>query len=235
MNLFTKLVLVLFLAGILSSCVSLEDKAKIALAESAIMYHNNGDAWNLVSGGTDPQYKYELSGSEIREILNLRRPVQPAPSTKIPLTRKLVNDINVKSPIRRLQYYNSTKIKMVYIKSAKDLDIDGVGTLISSRSSNMEEIHIEEYTPGVLVNSTPANDRLYICFDPSNTSLGLPFKENRDGNYYLDAEEKDGKKTIEYGGKLYEIEYENCQLVIAYKEYSDLALPRVERMPGATL
>jgi hypothetical protein len=61
---------------------------------------------------------------------------------------------------------------------------------------------------------------LYICFDPNNRSLMLPFKESADHNYYLDViEDEKGKKIIKYGGKDYEFDaYENCQLMIRSEE-----------------
>jgi hypothetical protein len=137
----------------------------------------------------------------------------------IPLTKELLIKLNSELNIRTLNYYISEGVALIN-EETSELYTASDGAVRRQSRNESETITIKKGTSGLMTtNIINESDPIIlgICFDENSENLVLNFRENADGNFYVDIETEREDKKIQYGSKRYVIQYsEPPKILIQY-------------------
>ena len=127
-------------------------------------------------------------------------------ATKVPYTEKIKNEFNLDAEkLKKVQFYTSETIILERSEDQEIVSTTGEGgELVSSERSTSERIVIPPNTP-CKFEELEEDGSVLIRFEPG-TGRVLTFKERKNisnGRFYLEAQWKNGKGELDYGGSVY--------------------------------
>ena len=125
----------------------------------------------------------------------------------IPFTNTVKKQYNLDdAKLKKMQFYVSHDITLLRGERGENSqELDEDGKLVVSSSSTLDEILVDGSTPGVCLDVLPEN-KLKISFFESDDQYLVFGDPNNRGRYELMTKMKNGKKKINFGGKIYYVE-----------------------------
>jgi hypothetical protein len=186
---------------------------------------------------------------EVEKIVYVDRPVEDeqgtvrnqesSTTTLQPFTTdRLLQAINSGTSYKNFQYYISEAIVLKDSRTGIRINSGNLGEFEVRDASSSEEVEILEETGGEardLFSKKNKPQILSISFDESTDAL-LTFVENTEDHLFeLQYEEGEGNNTIKYGGKEYNLEFEEVPHLLIKEDVLSTENPAKKILPGRAI